>query len=248
MTRGRLRAVLVSAALAAACDDAYEGAGDLRADRVVLEREVEGLRPIVERLERGEPLLPAGDIAVAIDDTLVRELVLAQLPFDADIDRFHVRLTDVDVQFRGSPTLQIGGRLQVRDRPDVTAAVTVFGALVDIRVDAATSTLEARVEADHLTIENATGLAAYLSGTTLDEAARRVRMAMRPLLPAVRLPVAVRQQVDVPAVTDGPVRLLASRLPLEVAVSQVVAARGRLWVSVRVTPGAITSPPPEAGR
>ncbi|MEZ5420274.1 MAG: hypothetical protein R2708_23450 [Vicinamibacterales bacterium] len=40
--------------------------------------------------------------------------------------------------------------------------------------------------------------------------------------------------------------LLASRLPLEVAVSQVVAARGRLWVSVRVTPGAVTSPPPEA--
>ncbi|MEZ5420273.1 MAG: hypothetical protein R2708_23445 [Vicinamibacterales bacterium] len=70
MTGGRLRAVLASAALAAACDDAYEGAGDLRADRVVLEREVEGLRPIVARLERGEPLLPADDIAVAIDDAL----------------------------------------------------------------------------------------------------------------------------------------------------------------------------------
>ena len=47
--------------LAAGCGREFEGAGDLRAQRVVLEREVEGQRDVVARLERGEPILPAND-------------------------------------------------------------------------------------------------------------------------------------------------------------------------------------------
>ena len=245
----RVPAVVAALAGLVSCDRAFEGAGDLRAQRVVLEREVEGLREVVRRLERGAPLLPAADVAIAVDDVVVRDLLLAQLPLEADVDRFRVRLTEADVQFRGSPTLQLRGRLQVRDQPDVTASVTVFGALDDIRVDPATSTLQATVAADHLSLDDATGLASYLSGATLDEAARRVRLAMRPQLPVVRIPVSVRQQVDVPAVTDGPLRLAAFRLPLDATVSQVVAARGRLWVSVRLTPGEVVAPPAvEAGR
>ena len=46
----------------AACRDEFAGAGDLRAQRVVLEREVEGLREVVGRLERGAPMLPADDV------------------------------------------------------------------------------------------------------------------------------------------------------------------------------------------
>lgn len=239
MTGGRLAATVVAVAtlFAAACDRAYDGGGDLRAQRVVLEREVEGLRAIVQRLERGEPLLPADDVAVAVDEGLVRDLLLAQLPFEADVDRFHVRLTDVDVQFRGSPTLQLRGRLQVRDQPDVTAAVTLFGALDDVRVDAASSRLRATVAADHLAITDATGLAAYLSGATLDEASRQVWIAMRDRLPELRIPISVRQELDLPAVAEGPVRLAAARLPLDAAVSQVVAGEGRLWISIRITPG-----------
>lgn len=242
----RLALVLAATAVGAACDSTYEGGGDLRAQRVVLEREVEGLRPIVQRLERGEPLLPADDVAVAVDEGLVRELLLAQLPFEMDVDRFHVQLTDVDVQFRGSPTLQLRGRLQVRDQPDVTAAITLFGALDDVRIEAASSRLRATVAADHLTVADATGLAGYLSGATLDEMSRQVRLAMQDRLPQLRIPVSVRQELDLPAVTDGPVRLAAARLPLDVAVSQVVTTAGRLWISIRITPGDL-GPPPAAG-
>ena len=235
----RLVAAVALLAAAAACQARDDGgaAGDLRAQRVVLEREVEGLRAVVHRLERGEPLLPADDVAVAIDEAFVRDLVLAQLPFDADVDRFHVRLTDVDVQFRGSPTLQLHGRIQVRDQPDVTAAVSLFGALDDIRVDADRSTLRATLAADHLTVAETTGLAAYLSGETLNELARRVRIEVTRQLPEVKIPVSVQQAIDLPAVAEGPVRIAASRLPLSVSISQVVAARGRLWISVHVTPG-----------
>lgn len=241
---GGLAAALVATLAGAGCagGDDSAGAGDLRAQRVVLEREVEGLRAIVQRLERGQPLLPADDIAVAIDEAFVRDLVLAQLPFDADVDRFHVRLTDVDVQFRGSPTLQLHGRIQVRDRPDVTAAVSLFGALDDLRIDAGRTMLRATLAADHLTIAETTGLAQYLSGETLDELARRVRIETSRQLPAVRIPVAVQQGIDLPAVTDGVVRLAAARLPLAASISQVVAARGRLWISVHVEPADFEAP------
>ncbi len=216
---------------------------------MVLEREVEGLRGIVERMERGEPMLPAGDLAIAIDDALVRDLIVAQLPFDADIDRYHLRLTGADVQFRGSPVVRLSGDLQVRDQPSLAAAVTLIGALEDIQVDQRASTLTARVAADHLTLEPTTGLAQLLSNATLDEVARAVRLEIRNQLPTIHIPVKVQQQIDFPAVTDGPVRMAGARLPLEVAVSQVTAARGRLSISVRVTPGVFvkTADAPEAG-
>jgi hypothetical protein len=234
--------LLVLAATGAGCDRTYEGGGDLRAQRVVLEREVEGLRTLVQRLERGEALLPPDDIAVAIEDGFVRDLIVAQLPFDADIDRFHVQLTDADVQFRGSPMVQLRGQLQVRDQPDVTAAVTLFGALKDIRIDRTSDTLQAAVAADHLTIEQATGPAQYLSGAVVDEAARRIRLAIGEQLPEIRIPVKVQQQIAFPAVSEGPVTIRAARMPLDVAVSQVVAVRGRLWVSLHVTPGPFDAP------
>lgn len=235
--------------LAAACSREFEGGGDLRAERVVLDREVEGLRAVVERMERGEPMLPADDLAIAIEDALVRDLIVAQLPFDADVDRYHLRLTGADVQFRGSPVVRLSGELQVRDQPSLAAAVTLIGALEDIRVDQQASTLTAQVAADHLSIDQATGLTQLLSGATLDEVARAVRLEIREQLPTIQIPVKVQQQIEFPAVTDGPVRMAGARMPLEVAVSQVTAARGRLWISVRVTPGAFvkTVDAPDAG-
>ena len=233
----------------AGCDRGYDGGGDLRGQRVVIEREVEGLRAMVQRLERGEPMLPPNDVGVGVDEALVRDLIVAQLPFDTDVERFHVQLTGADVQFRGSPTVQLQGRLQVREQPDLTAAVTLFGALEQVRIDRASSTLEATVAADHLTIAEATGFAQYLSGATIDEVARLVRLEIGAKLPTIRIPVKVQQAIAFPAVTDGPVRIDGARMPLDVVVSQVVAARGRLWVSVSVAPGAFAplDTPPAAG-
>jgi hypothetical protein len=230
-------AAAASVLVLAGCERGDDGGGDLRAQRVVIEREVEGLRAMVQRLERGEPMLPPNDVAVGVDEALVRDLIVAQLPFETDVDRFHVQLTGADVQFRGSPTVQLQGRLQVRDQPDLTAAVTLFGALEHVRIDRASSTLEATVAADHLTIAEATGLAQYLSGATIDEVARLVRLEIGAKLPTIRIPVKLQQAIAFPAVTHGPVRIDGARMPLDMVVSQVVAARGRLWVSVSVTPG-----------
>ena len=188
MRSGVLRWGLVPAlAIAAlACGSQFKGGGDLRAKKVVLKREVEGIREIVARLERGEPMLPLDDVAISIDDTFVRDLVAAQLPFDMDVDRFHLSLKEAAVKFAGSPVVRLRGALRLKERPDLEGTVEVLGALEGIEVDGASSTLRAKISVDHLGIEKAAGIEKVLSGATLDEVARRVRLEIKGRLPSIR--------------------------------------------------------------
>jgi len=119
MRSGVLRWGLVPALaiVALACDSKFKGGGDLRAQKIVLKREVEGIREIVARLERGEAILPLDDVAISIDDTFVRDLVAAQLPFEADVDRFHLSLKEAEAQFRGSPWCGCAGPCTSRASP-----------------------------------------------------------------------------------------------------------------------------------
>ena len=245
-----LRAVVpVVALVLSACGGKFEGGGDLRARKVVLKREVEGLRDNVARLEKGQPILPLDDVAIAIDDTLLRDLITAQLPFEMDADRFHLSLTEVEAQFRGSPIVRLRGVLSSKERPDLVAAVNVIGALEGIAVEEASSTLRAKIAVDHIGIEKAAGLEQVLSGATMDEMARLVRLQLADRLPPVQIPVKVQQSIDLPAVTSGPVRIDGARMPLQASVSQVLAGQGRLWVAVHFQPGDLvkTADAPEAG-
>jgi len=239
MRSGVLRRGLVPALalVVSACGSQFKGGGDLRARKVVLSREVEGLREIVARLERGEPALPLDDVAVSIDDTFVRDLVAAQLPFDMDVDRFHLTLKEAEAQFSGSPVVRLRGALRPKKRPDLEAAVTVIGALESIQVEQSSSTLRARIAVDHIGIQKAAGIEAFLSESTMDEVARLIRLKIKDQLPAIQIPVKVQQSIDFPAVTNGPVRIDGARMPLQVAVSQVVAGQGKLWIAVHFQPG-----------
>jgi hypothetical protein len=75
-----------------------------------------------------------------------------------------------------------------------------------------------------------------------------VRLRIKDQLPPIQIPVKVQQSIDLPAVTRGPVRVDGARMPLQVAVSQVVAGQGRLWIAVHFQPGDVvkTKDAPEA--
>lgn len=232
-----------------ACGRPHEGGGDVRAQRVVLQREVDGLRSVVGRLDQGQPMLPLDDVAIAIDDAFVRDVIAAQLPFEADVNRFHLTLKEAEVTFRGSPVVRLRGSLVGRERQAIEATVNVIGALEDVRVEAATSTLRAKIAVDHLGIEKAAGIESILSGAALDELARTVRLQIKDQLPPIQIPVRLEQSVELPAVTRGPVRIDGASMPLRAAVSQVVAGQGRLWIAVHFQPGDLvkTKDAPEAG-
>ena len=248
---GRGCALLALVALLPSCGSDFEGGGELRARRVALRREVTSLREAVGALERGEPLLPLEDVAVAIEDAMVRDLIVAQLPFEIEAGGFHATLTGAEVLFRGSPLVTLRGSGSPRNRPALAATVTVMGALEQVRVEPATGTLRTRIAVDHISIEKVAGLESVLSGATLDELARTLRLQITEQLPEIQIPVKVQQAVNLPAVDSGPVRIAAASMPLEVGVSRVFAGQGRLWIAVRVRPGnlakvASAAPPPAA--
>ena len=230
MLRRALVPVLALAAVA--CHSKFEGGGELRAQKVVLQREVEGMRAVVARLARGESMLPLDDVVISIDEALVRGLIAAQLPFETDVDRFHLSLKEAAVKFAGSPVVRLRGALRLKERPDLEGTVEVLGALEGIEVDPSSSILKASIAVDHLGIEKAAGIEKVLSGATLDEVARRVRLEIKGRLPSIRIPVKVQQSIDLPAVTHGPVRIDGATMPLQVAVSEVLAGQGKLWISI----------------
>jgi hypothetical protein len=67
--------------------------------------------------------------------------------------------------------------------------------------------------------------------------ARLVRLEAASQLPTIEIPVRVQHDIDIPAVTDGPVRINAARLPVRAAVSRVFAANKQLWIGLHVEVG-----------
>jgi hypothetical protein len=229
----------VLAVLAGGCRSEFEGGGELRARRVVLEREVAGLREMVTKLEQGGSLIPPGDVAVAIEETLVGDILSAQLPLEIEAERFHATLTGAQVAFRGSPLVRLDGTGFLKEHAAIVVAVNAVGALRDVELDPGSGILRARISVEHLAIERASGLESLLSSAALDELARSVRLQIAEQLPRVQIPVRVEQSIALPALDDGPVRIGAARLPLAVTVSRVVAGQGLLWIGVRVRPGEV---------
>lgn len=232
-----LFALFVVAILASACADPHARAGALRAEQVLIERELEGLRDSAARLDRGESLFPESDVIVSIDESFVQGLITARLPLELTAAPYRVTLTDVDVGFGGAPTVRLRGTITRDGVVTLEAVVRVSGALSGIEIDTATSTLRAKITADHLDIEKASGIESILSGSTLDDVARLVRLEAASQLPTIEIPVRVQQDIDIPAVTDGPVRINAARLPVRASVSRVFAANKRLWIGLHVEVG-----------
>ncbi len=232
-------AILALALASTACEDRYKDGAALSARAAVLRREVEGLRTIVSRLERHEPMMPPGDVSVAIDEALVRDIIVAQLPLDVDVEGYRVRLDKADVAFRGTPLVRLHGTLTTEGWMGLEAVVDAIGALDGLAVGREGSTLSARIAIDHLALQKAAGLERFLSGSNLGELSRMVRAAIADKLPQVQIPVRVQPTIDLPAVTTGAVRIDGASIPLNVAVSQVTPVRGSLWVALHLEPGEV---------
>jgi hypothetical protein len=93
------------------------------------------------------------------------------------------------------------------------------------------------------------GLEALLTGSGAeDELARTIRREVEGHLPHVQIPVRIEQSIDLPSVTEGPVRIQGATMGLSAGVVGVYASRGALWVAVRVEPGELVKTAAESGR
>jgi hypothetical protein len=214
-----------------------QGEGQLHARQAALEREAEGLRATLAKLERGEPILPEDAVVVAVSDRVIQDFLAPQLPFEVESDKFKVKLTQGEAVFRGAPALHLSGSISHADHPGLVGEVKAQGALEDIRVEPDTGTLRATIALDHVDLVQMGGLEKYVPGGSLNELARAVRKQLEPRLPVIQIPVKIEQGIELPDVTTGPVRIKGALMPLGVSVADVFAGSGVLWVAVRVVPG-----------
>ncbi len=226
--------VLAATVVGCAAD---KGGGELHAKKVLLEGEVKGLRESVAKLDRGEPLFPEDALLVSIAEGVVKDFVDAQLPFTVELESYRIELKSGTAAFRGSPTVSLAGTIVHKEHPDLVGEVSAIGALESIEIEASTGTLRAELAVKHVDLLKMAGLERFLSGGTVDELARRVRMELKGRLPVIQIPVKIEQSIELPAVKDGPVRLDAASMPLAVSVADVLAGQGVLWIAIRVVPG-----------
>jgi hypothetical protein len=214
-----------------------KGAGELHAAHVLLEREVKGLRESVAKLDRGEPIFPEEDVVVSIAEEVVKEFVGAQLPVTIELERFRIELKDAKATFRGTPSVALSGTIVHKDHPDFVGEVAAIGALDSIAMDPESGTLRADVAVDHVDLVRMGGLEKYIGGGTVDALARTVRKQLSGRIPKIQIPVKIEQAIELPSITEGPVRLQGASMPLAVSVSNVVAGQGVLWIAIAVVPG-----------
>jgi hypothetical protein len=213
------------------------GEGALHARLAAREREAAGLLASLAKLDRGEPILPPDAVVVSVSESVIKEFLAAQLPFEVDTGSFKVTLTQAEAVFKGSPAVNMTGAIAPTGHPDLVGEVRARGALEDIKIDPESGTLRAAVAIDHVDLVRMAGLERFIGGGSLDELARTIRKQLEGRVPEVQIPVKIEQGIELPSVTSGPVLIQGARMPLEVAVADVLAGNGQLWVAVKVVPG-----------
>jgi len=249
LPRARREAALVFLlpVLAIGCADRPR-TGDLHAKLALLEREVAGLRTSVAKMERGEPVLPEQAAVVSIGEAVAKQFIDAQLPFRIEVESYVIEMKQAEASFQGTPAVVLTGSIVHVDHPDFVGEVRAIGALDAVQVDPASGTLRAKIAVDHVDLLKMGGLEKVLSGGALDELARSVRKQLAGRIPDVEIPVKIEQGIELPSVTEGPVRIQGATMPLAVSVADVLATAGTLWIAIDVVPGELVrGAPPSPG-
>jgi hypothetical protein len=207
------------------------------AELVTLRRQVEGLRGALVDSQRGALVSP-DHIAIGVDEETARNLLAATLPIERVIaDDFDARIDTATVAFRSfEATVTLEGRVTRRDMPETYADLILHGAIPGVEIDRAGRTLRADIVLDSFEVKRAAAVGAEhdLVKLVARRLGERGLAELRGLVPALRFPVSIEQEIAMPAIHEGPVSIPAATLPLEASVARVLAASGRLWAMVEV--------------
>ncbi len=239
--RLRRRALGLAAAwLLVGCAGRDEQAARLRAERLLLERQVQGLRELIADAEAGMLTKPE-QLLIGADEATVQGLLAATLPQERVIaDRLLVRLESAAVQFRASQgVVLLKGRASFVDSRDSFVEVTLEGGLEDIEIRQASGVLAGRVAVYHLSVARAaTAGAENPAMRSLAQSLGRERPELlAALVPPLQIPIRLEESVAFKGFEEGPVSVRPGSLPVRASVARVLALAGRLWVVLDVGAG-----------
>ena len=227
-------------ALGGACRRDEARAARVRAEKALLERQIEGLRELVVAAQ-ARTLLKSEQFLIGADEATVQGLIAATLPQERVIaNRFRVRLERAEARFRSSQgVVVLKGRASPVQSADTFVDLTLEGALDDVVIDQRSGTLVAKIAIYHLEVQRAAAAGAEGSAIrALAEALGRERLdELSELVPPLQIPIRLEQSIAFDGFEEGPVSAGAGTLPVTASVARVLALAGRLWVVLDVGAG-----------
>jgi hypothetical protein len=217
-----------------------------RAEKESLQRELVGFAELQGKADRGQLLTP-DQIAIGVDERVVRDLMNASLPLTVDLaGRIVLRIDSAEPRFRGNQAdLVFRGRVAPKDLPNAFVAAELDGSLD--QVDLREGRVAARVVLRHVTVLG--NVAGDLGKDVIEGLLRDNLETLQARIPPLEIPVRLDEVIEIPGGGDGPVTTIPGRLPLHASVAQVVPLGQRLWVLLDATAGPWEPPPaPEAAR
>lgn len=232
-----LLALAVGAAALTACD--RSGGQRISPEEAVLLRQRAGLESLIAAARKG-PLIPFQQVLVVLDESLIQNLLTAATPYERVVNnRFRVRVDSASVAFDdGFALVRLDGRASLADRKegDVYADVSIYGGLDVVELDPTSGILRGRVNvmAFQARRVGVLGMDAPVRRLIEDLSSQKIE-ELNVLASSLEIPVRLEHAVVIPEIgPKGEIRIPAATVPLRVAVQDVKAYRGKLWVSIGV--------------
>jgi hypothetical protein len=202
----------------------------MSAREALLSRQNQELAKLASAAENGA-LLDFESMLIVVDQALVRDLLRAVTPLEADVGSgVHMKIDSADASFEdGVALVSMTGTASVGGA-SVGSRVTVLAAIDVVELQPASGVLECRVS---ILGVDAPGTRALGHDDTVDRLTEALaRGGLSLLLGSLEIPVGVEDRLSIPAVESKRLQIAAVNLPLRIAVRQVKAFGGRLWVYV----------------
>jgi len=212
--------------------------GHVRAERAVLERQVEELEHQIVHGRAGR-VVTYDQCLITIDAALLHDLLAASLPYETRSGPFDVRITDASVECEdGFALVRMRGRASLGGPSDSTAFADadIYGALRGFDVDQNEGVLRGHVDVIAVDVGRVDlgGLRDESVRGLLGDLARLETEVFQGLDFSFDIPVRLGRAVALPGIRTRRVRIHPATLPLDVAVTGVSASNGRLWIAFRL--------------
>jgi hypothetical protein len=237
---GNAAGALLAVGLLVSCAPSEEET-DFLARKALLLRQNQGIRELIAEAERGS-LVPADRFLVGIDEKIVGDLFSSQLPLERPLgERFVIRLEEAVVSLRDKfGVVTIEGSVHRRATPERKTAVRIFGGLGAVTIDPQTDLLNIRIAIDHIELLQAGILEGIIGRGGKKFLADKGRGMLQETMPNLQVPVALGRKIKIPALEEGGIKLDSLAVPLNLSVERVIAAAGKLWVTLDAKVGKVT--------
>jgi hypothetical protein len=196
--------------------------------------QIRDLEALAKKAESGE-LDTANRLAIGIAESAAKTLLNASLPQERVVGgAVRLRVESAEPYFRGAnAALVFQATARSVQLESAAAKVQLAGRLGDFRIEE--GKLRAAVDISHFKLIESS--LADVAGQVLEDLVSGHLDKLQGVIPDLEIPVRLEQSIEIGGLEEGVVVTKPGRLPLEIAVADVLPVNERLWVLLDVKAG-----------